>query len=82
MVPGTRGPGGTGETGNGPGHVACLFRKALRPLAIRHIRTRPYTPKTDGKAAHFIQTMLHERACAIPFQSSRRRAADLPRWLA
>jgi transposase InsO family protein len=51
-------------------------------LGIRHIRTRPYTPKTNGKAERFIQTMLREWAYAIPFKSSDRRAADLPRWLA
>ena len=51
-------------------------------LGIRHIRTRPYTPKTNGQAKRFIQTLLREWAYAIPFPSSARRAADLPRWLA
>ena len=37
-------------TDNGSGYIARLFRKASRMLAIRHIRTRPYTPKTNGKA--------------------------------
>jgi transposase InsO family protein len=69
-------------TDNGSGYVARLFRKALRILGIRHIRTRPYTPKTNGKAERFIQTMLREWAYAIPFRSSDRRTADLPRWLA
>jgi transposase InsO family protein len=41
-------------TDNGSGYVAKLFRKALRILRIRHIRTRPYTPKTNGKAERFI----------------------------
>jgi transposase InsO family protein len=45
-------------TDNGAGYVAKLFRKALRMLDIRHIRTRPYTPKTNGKAERFIQTIL------------------------
>jgi transposase InsO family protein len=49
-------------------------------LRIRHIRTRPYTPKTNGKAGRFIQTLLREWAYAIPFGSSGARAADLPRW--
>jgi transposase InsO family protein len=40
-------------TDNGSGYVARLFRKALRMLGIRHIRTRPYTPKTNGKAERF-----------------------------
>ena len=69
-------------TDNGSGYVARLFRKALRMLAIRHIRTRPYTPKTNGKAERFIQTLLREWAYAIPFRSSDSRAADLPRWIA
>jgi transposase InsO family protein len=69
-------------TDNGSGYVARLFRKALRMLRIRHIRTRPYTPKTNGKAERFIQTLLREWAYAIPFRSSDTRAADLQRWLA
>jgi len=69
-------------TDNGSGYVAKLFGKVLRLLRIRHIRTRPYTPKTNGKAERFIQTMLREWAYAIPYRSSDSRAADLPRWLA
>jgi transposase InsO family protein len=68
-------------TDNGSGYVARLFRKVLRMLGIRHIRTRPYTPKTNGKAERFIQTLLREWAYAIPFSTSDARAADLPRWL-
>lgn len=68
-------------TDNGSGYVARLFRKALRVLRIRHTRTRPYTPKTNGKAERFIQTLLREWAYAIPFSSSQARAANLPRWL-
>jgi transposase InsO family protein len=69
-------------TDNGSGYVARLFRKALRMLHIRHIRTRPYTPKTNGKAERFIQTLMREWAYAIPFRSSDTRVYDLPRWLA
>jgi transposase InsO family protein len=69
-------------TDNGSGYVARLFKKALRMLRIRHIRTRPYTPKTNGKAERFIQTLIREWAYAIPFRSSDSRAADLQRWLA
>ncbi|MBQ0819504.1 MULTISPECIES: IS481 family transposase [Microvirga] len=68
-------------TDNGSGYVARLFRKVLRMLGIRHIRTRPYTPKTNGKAERFIQTLLRKWAHTIPFSSSDTRAADLPRWL-
>lgn len=66
-------------TDNGSGYIARLFRRTLQRLAIRHIRTRPYTPKTNGKAERFIQTMLREWAYAIPFKSSLTREADLPR---
>ena len=57
-------------TDNGPGYVARLFRKACRMLHLRHIRTRPYTPRTNGKAERFIQTLLREWAYAIPFQGA------------
>lgn len=67
---------------NGSGYIARLFRKALRMLGIRHNRTRPYPPKTNGKAERFIQTMLREWACAIPFPSSHLQAIALSRWLA
>ncbi|MCH7694041.1 MAG: transposase [Proteobacteria bacterium] len=53
---------------------------APRPFA-RHIYTRPYTPRTNGKAERFIQTLIREWADALPYPSSNKRAADLPRWL-
>jgi transposase InsO family protein len=68
-------------TDNGSGYVARLFAKVLRLLRIRHIRTRPYTPKTNGKAERFIQTLMREWAYATTFPSSAARAEDLPRWL-
>ena len=68
-------------TDNGAGYVSHLFRKVCRLLRLRHIRTRPYTPKTNGKAERFIQTLLREWAYALPYRSSDSRAADLPRWL-
>ena len=68
-------------TDNGSGYVSRLFRKACRLLRLRHLRTRPYTPKTNGKAERFIQTLLREWAYALPYRSSDSRAADLPRWL-
>jgi transposase InsO family protein len=55
--------------------------KACRDLKIKHIRTRPYTPKTDGKAERFIQTSLREWAYAAPFSTSADRAAAMPTWL-
>jgi transposase InsO family protein len=68
-------------TDNGSGYVSRLFRKACRMLRVRHLRTRPYTPKTNGKAERFIQTLVREWAYALPYRSSDTRAADLPRWL-
>ena len=68
-------------TDNGSPYVSRLFAKALRWLNIRHIRTRPYTPRTNGKAERFIQTLLREWAYAIPYTSSHSRNADLVRYL-
>jgi transposase InsO family protein len=68
-------------TDNGSCYRAKAFRKACRDLGLRHIRTRPYTPKTNGKAERFIQTALREWAYAQAYPSSDRRAAELPIWL-
>lgn len=51
-----------------------------RLLAIRHIFTRPYTSKTNGKAERFIQTLLREWANGLAHPSSNARNADLARW--
>jgi transposase InsO family protein len=48
---------------------------------IRHKRTRPYTPRTNGKAERFIQTSIREWAYARPFQSSAERSEAMPAWL-
>jgi transposase InsO family protein len=48
---------------------------------VRHLRTRPYTPRTNGKAERFLQTVMRECAYAHTFHSSQERAAALPRWL-
>lgn len=68
-------------TDHGSADRSRRFAKALRLLTIRHILTRPYTPKTDGKAEKFIQTRLRDRACGLAHPSSNARNADLPRWL-
>jgi transposase InsO family protein len=68
-------------TDNGSCYRSNDFRKACRDLRLRHIRTRPYTPKTNGKAERFIQTALREWAYAQAYQSSDRRAEELPVWL-
>jgi len=68
-------------TDNGSCYRSKAFRKACRDLGLRHIRTRPYTPKTNGKAERFIQTALREWAYAQAYPSSDRRANELPIWL-
>jgi transposase InsO family protein len=68
-------------TDNGSAYRPRRFAKALRLLAIRHIFTRPYTPKTNGKAERFIQTLLGEWAYGLAHQTSAARNADLTRWL-
>ena len=45
-------------TDNGSCYRSKAFAKACRTLGLKHIRTRPYTPKTNGKAERFIQTAL------------------------
>ena len=57
-------------TDNGSGYVSKAFRVACSELGIRHVRTRPYTPKTNGKAERFVQTSLREWAGARPYESS------------
>lgn len=68
-------------TDNGACYKAFAFHDACRKLGLRHIRTRPYTPKTNGKAERFIQTALREWAYAMAYPHSDLRTADLPRWL-
>jgi transposase InsO family protein len=68
-------------TDNGSCYKAFDFRDACRNRGLKHIRTRPYTPKTNGKVERFIQTALREWAYAQAYTHSDRRAAELPRWL-
>ena len=68
-------------TDNGSCYKSFDFRDACRDLGLRHIRTRPYTPKTNGKAERFIQTALREWAYAQAYPTSDRRAEELPIWL-
>ena len=68
-------------TDNGSCYRAFDFRDACRDLDLKHIRTRPYTPKTNGKAERFIQTALREWAYAQAYPNSERRAEELPIWL-
>jgi transposase InsO family protein len=68
-------------TDNGSCYKSFAFRRACQRLALRHIRTKPYTPKTNGKAERFIQTALREWAYAKAYDTSRQRAAELPAWM-
>lgn len=49
-------------TANGSGYLSKAFRSAIQRLGARHIRTRPYTPRTNGKAERYIQTCKREWA--------------------
>jgi transposase InsO family protein len=68
-------------TDNGPAYTSAAHALACRALGIRHIRTRPYRPQTNGKAERFIRTMLREWAYAAVYGSSPERAAALSGWL-
>ena len=68
-------------TDNGSCYRSRAFARACKRLKLRHIRTKPYTPKTNGKAERFIQTSLREWAYACAYQDSEGRAAQLPIWL-
>jgi transposase InsO family protein len=68
-------------TDNGSCYRSFAFRAACKALGLKHIRTRPYTPRTNGKAERFIQTSLREWAYAKAYPTSDDRAAELPIWL-
>jgi transposase InsO family protein len=68
-------------TDNGSCYRAKAFAKACKRLGLRHIFTKPYTPRTNGKAERFIQTTLREWAYAMAYDTSQQRAAELPYWI-
>ena len=68
-------------TDNGSPYVSAAHAIACRELGIRHIRTRPYRPQTNGKAERFIRTMLREWAYAAVYGSSPDRAGALSGWV-
>ena len=68
-------------TDNGPAFISRDFAKALSSLHLRHIRTRPYTPRTNGKAERFIQSALREWAYGFVYRHSDQRANMLNDWL-
>lgn len=67
-------------TDNGSCYKSRAFATACKNLKLKHIRTKPYTPKTNGKAERFIQTALREWAYARAYQTSDQRAEHLPQW--
>ena len=68
-------------TDNGSGYRAGVFAQLCRSARLRHRRTRPYTPRTNGKAERFIQTLLREWAYRRAYRTSGVRATALPHWL-
>jgi len=68
-------------TDNGASYKSRRFAGVCRTWQLRHRFTRPYTPRTNGKAERFIQTLLREWAYRHPFTSSRRRTAALRPYL-
>jgi transposase InsO family protein len=57
------------------------LRELLAARAIAHLRTRPYTPRTNGKVERFQQTLQREWAYALEYASSEHRRASLPHWV-
>ena len=72
---------GDGGIDRCPCYKSFAFREACKALGLRHIRTKPYTSKTNSKAERFIQTALREWAYAQAYPTSDQRAAELPTWL-
>lgn len=68
-------------TDNGSAYISKDFAEACGKLGVRHQRTRPYTPRTNGKAERFIQTLLREWAYAKPYSTSAARTRALQRYL-
>jgi transposase InsO family protein len=68
-------------TDNGAGYLSTVHALACRQLGLRHLRTRPYRPRTNGKAERFIRTLLDGWAYAAIYPTSAKRTAALPAWL-
>jgi transposase InsO family protein len=68
-------------TDNGSAYISTVHAVACRALGVRHSRTRPYRPQTNGKAERFIRTMLQGWAYGAIYASSNERTAALDGWL-
>jgi transposase InsO family protein len=66
---------------NGSGYKSHAFAAACTRHRIRHLRTRPYRPRTNGKAERFIQTLLREWAYAVRYETSQHRTLALGPWI-
>jgi transposase InsO family protein len=68
-------------TDNGSAYRSAIHAFACHALGVRHLRTRPYRPRTNGKAERFIRTLLAGWAYGAIYGSSRERTAALDGWL-
>jgi transposase InsO family protein len=68
-------------TDNGASYRGFAYRDALVHLGIRHKRTRPFRPQTNGKAERFIRTLLDEWAYVRPYRANAERLTALPRYV-
>jgi len=68
-------------TDNGSAYRATIHALACKALGIKHLRTRPYRPRTNGKAERFIKTMIAGWNDGAIYGTSRERAAALDGWL-
>jgi transposase InsO family protein len=68
-------------TDNGSAYRSSVHALACKALGLRHLRTRPYRPQTNGKAERFIRTMLGGWAYGAIYRDSRERTAALDGWL-
>jgi transposase InsO family protein len=68
-------------TDNGSAYRSHAFRAACKAAGVKHKRTKPYTPRTNGKAERFIQTSLREWAYRQAFDSSAARSQAMRPWL-
>ena len=66
---------------NGAGYCSRTFAQACANHDVRHLRTRPYRPRTNGKAERLIQTLLRDWAYAVRYETSRHRALALGPWI-
>ncbi len=68
-------------TDNGSPYISTVHAIACRALGVRHLRTRPYRPQTNGKAERFIRTLINKWAYGAIYASSKERTAALDGWL-